>query len=162
MRTLSIELDIGENYTRGEISDLMHYSWRESINEIYCGIYKPSSYSSVLLFSTINNPFGYKNWPESDDLYIFSGRHIDTYTGNTDDCLTKHKLFNYELLLFIRQSSETGFFYYGKSEFVKQVTIRKYYHPIYVIRLLETKFSSQAKNLNLIPLTILKFKGLLS
>jgi hypothetical protein len=160
MRIISNELDIGENYTRGELCDLMHYSWKESINDIYCGIYKPSSYSSVFLFSTINNPFGYRNFSLNDNNFVFSGRNIDIYNydieaklpklmGNTDDVLTMHKLLNNELLLFIRLTAETGFYYFGKAEFINSYSIKKYYHPIYHIQLLETTFSAQSKKIEL-------------
>ena len=83
-------LEIGENYTRGELCDLMNIDYTDEIER---GIYKPTHYSTFLFFSTIHNNAGYINGNLSNTEFLYSAnrQYLDTE-------ITQHR-FNLKELL---------------------------------------------------------------
>lgn len=129
------DLFIGDNYTRGQLSkDLMGMKVYPG-SDIERGIYKPDRYSSIFLFSTINN-WQYYNARLSDDRFLFSGNG-----SFQDNLLVTHKITNNEVLLFIRLTEETGFYYFGCCEYLGRFEKVNYGYPLYEVRLMNTKFS---------------------
>ncbi len=136
------DLIIGENYTRGMLNDLIGLQ-KYPRDEIEKGIYKPSRYSSVLIFSTIDNKWGYFNIKKNDTLFIFSGNG-----AASDQNLIRHKEFFYELLLFIRINQDTGFYYFGRCSYEGDYELDNYTLPLYGLELLDTRFS-QVKEIDI-------------
>ena len=69
MPKFSEKLDIYENYTRGELCDLMNIEFNDEIER---GVYKPRDYSTIIFFSTIHNNAGYINGKISDTEFLYS------------------------------------------------------------------------------------------
>lgn len=128
------ELVIGENYTRGMLCDLMDINYCK--DEIEKGMYKCSKFSSIFIFSTINNYWNYYNIKMNDSLFLFSGNG-----ERKDQLLIQHKAMNCELLLFIRMCEETGFYYFGRCEFVDEYKLKGYDLPLYGLELKDTKLN---------------------
>ncbi len=142
MNKLSEQLDIGDNYLRSDICALMGKSYEK--DAIERGIYKPKFFDSVILFSTLKNESGYINFQLDEKHYIFSGKR-----NFNDTNLINHYMNGYELLLFIRETQETGFYYYGSSKYCGEAInleivakmLKIYQLPFYIVELLETTLS---------------------
>lgn len=130
-------LEIGEyTYTRGDLCDLMNIKYKN--DKVEHGIYKPEKYSSVFIFSTINNYLNtYYNAKYSANTFIFSGNG-----GQKDFDLTKHIERSNELLLFIRVDENTGFYYFGRCRYTCEYEKPGYNLPLYGLELLDTLFSN--------------------
>lgn len=126
-------LVIGENYTRGELCDLMNIDYGD---EIEGGVFKPWNYSSILFFSTIHNNAGYINGKISDSEFLYSANN-----QNLDPEIKQHQFTGKELLLFVRIDQETGFYYFGKCNYSGNHRLPNYPYPLYVLKLKDTTFS---------------------
>lgn len=133
MSLFSEKLDIYDNYTRGELCDLLGVSYTTDIER---GVYKPASYSSILFFSTINNRAGYINGKISDTEYIYSAN-----SQTLDQDITQNQFTQNEMLLFVRMDQETGFYYFGPCTYTGEYYIKQSRFPLYCLKLLKTKFS---------------------
>lgn len=131
---LSEDLDISENYTRGELCDLMKINYND---EIESGVYKPRNYSSIILFSTIENSLQYINGRLSDTSFIYSANRYFI-----DPEIISHQRMHKELLLFVRMDIETGFYYFGRCNYSHEHNSQRSRFPLYCIELLDTKFSN--------------------
>jgi hypothetical protein len=129
------DLIIGDNYTRGMLSDLLNIKYPR--DEIERGIYKPKNCSSVLLFFTIQNPWGHYYARISDSEIV---------TNYSAISVLKEYQKNNELLLFIRDDYESGFDYLGQCQPTEQHKDQRGF-PYYGLRLLEVKFS-EVKGVN--------------
>ena len=133
MPKFSEKLDIKENYTRGQLCDLLEIPYTTDIER---GIYKPRNFSSILFFSTINNRAGYINGKISDIEYIYSA---NSQTLDTD--ITQNQFTQKEMLLFVRIDQETGFYYFGRCNYIREHKLLNSRFPLYCLKLLNTKFS---------------------
>ena len=133
MPYFSEKLDIYDNYTRGELCVLLGIPYND---EIEWGVYKPRGYSSIFLFSTINNNVGYTNRKVSDDEYLYSANN-----QLLDPEITQHQITGKELLLFVRIDRETGFYYFGPCKYSHEYILPNSRYPLYCLELLETRFS---------------------
>lgn len=127
-------LDFGENYTRGQLCDLLDIDFTDDIER---GVYKPAHYSTIILFSTINNWARYVNGKISDTefLYSASGPFLDQE-------LIQHQFTGKELLLFVRIDEETGFYYFGRCKYIHDYRLPNSRFPLYCLQLLDKqKFS---------------------
>ena len=134
MPKFSEKLDIYDNYTRGELCDLLGVPYNTDIER---GIYKPANYSSILFFSTINNWAGYINGKISDPDYIYSANN-----QVLDPEITQNQFIQKEMLLFVRIDQETGFYYFGQCRYLHPYELPNYPFPLYCLELLDTKFSN--------------------
>lgn len=134
MPYFSEKLDIYENYTRGQLCDLMSLDFNEEIER---GVYKPTHYSTIIFFSTINNWAGYINGKNSDTEFIFSAN-----SQYLDREIIQHQFTRKELLLFVRINEETGFYYFGPCKYSHEYHLPNSRYPLYCLELLETKFSN--------------------
>lgn len=128
-------MQIGVNYTRGMLCDYMGIKYCK--DEIERGIFKPSRYSSVFVFSTKENNWGYLNGKYTDNTYLFSSNNY-----YPDSKLTQHKIIHNELILFIRKNEESGFFYFGRCNFTEMYKVDGYKYKLYGLELIDTKFSN--------------------
>lgn len=126
-------LEIGENYTRGQLCDLMNIKYTD---EIEGGIYKPTQYSTIILFSTIKNRARYINGKISDTEFIFSAN-----SQFLDPEITQHQFTKKELLLFVRIDEETGFYYFGPCDYTREYRLPNSRFPLYFLELVKTRFS---------------------
>ena len=126
MAYFSDKLDIYENYTRGQLCDLLNIPFN---TDIVRGVYKPQNYSTIFFFSTINNWAGYINGKISDIEFLYSAN--SQYTRK-------------ELLLFVRIDENTGFYYFGRCKYShsRDHRLPNYLFPLYCLELLETRFSN--------------------
>jgi len=134
---------LGSNYTRGMLCEYMGINPYPRV-EIEKGIYKPTRFSSVFIFSTIKNRWKLHNLKKSDALFIFSGNG----DHNASALIQQHRVTNNELLLFIRMTEETGFYYFGRCEYAGEYRLNGYRFPLYGLELKDTSFSLQANNIN--------------
>jgi|LSQX01.3.fsa_nt_gb hypothetical protein len=136
MPYFSDKLDIYENYTRGELCDLMNIDYNENIER---AVYKPTHYSTIIFFSTIHNNPGYIDGKISDTEFLYSAnnQYLDTE-------ITQHQFTRKELLLFVRIDQETGFYYFGRCNYSysRDHRLPNYLFPLYCLELLETRFSN--------------------
>lgn len=130
----SENLDIYENYTRGELCDLLNIDYSDEIER---GVYNPIHYSTIIFFSTIKNRAGYINGKISDTEFIYSAnnQYLDTE-------ITQHQFTRKELLLFVRIDEKTGFYYFGRCNYSHEYKLTNSRHPLYCLELLETRFSN--------------------
>lgn len=133
MPLFSEKLDIYDNYTRGELCDLLRVPYNTDIER---GVYKPANYSSILFFSTINNRAGYINGKISDTEYIYSAN-----TQVLDPEITQNQFTQKEMLLFVRIDQETGFYYFGRCNYTHEHILSNSRFPLYCLKLLNTNFS---------------------
>ena len=130
----SENLDIGENYTRGELCDLMNIRYSE---EIECGVFKLKYYSTIILFSTIKNNLKYVNGRFSDTNFLYSS---NSYCLDSD--IINHQSFRKELLLLVRIDESTGFYYFGRCKYSHKLELPRSRFPLYCLELLDTCFSN--------------------
>jgi len=134
MPYFSDELDICENYTRGQLCDLLNIPFNA---DIVRGVYKPQNYSTIMFFSTINNWAGYFNRKISDTEFLYSANSQDL-----DLEITQHQFTRKELVLFVRIDQETGFYYFGRCNYTREHNLPNSRFPLYCLELLDTKFSN--------------------
>ncbi len=125
MTTLSESLDHYENYTRGMLSDIMGLDWRIVETAITQGIFKPTGFNSILLFSTLDNT-AHINFKLDDYRFVYTAIHIN--------------INNNEILLFIRENQETGFYYFGRCNYIEEVQLSGF-RCLCILDLIDTKFS---------------------
>lgn len=133
MPYFSEKLDIYENYTRGQLCDLLNIDYTDDIER---GVYKPTHYSTIIFFSTIKNRAGYINGKISDTKFLYSSNN-----QYLDPEITQHQFTQKELLLFVRIDQETGFYYFGPCKYSREYQLPNYPYPLYCLELLDTKFS---------------------
>lgn len=141
MPYFSEKLDIYDNYTRGELCDLLNIDFGEHIEG---GVFHPLGYSSIFLFSTIHNNAGYTNGKLSDTEYFHSSNH---HFLNTD--IIQHQITGKELLLFVRIDQETGFYYFGKCNYQHPYELINYQFPLYLLKLEDGNHFSKVKNIEI-------------
>jgi len=136
MAYFSDKLDIYENYTRGQLCDLLNIPFN---TDIVRGVYKPQNYSTIFFFSTINNWAGYINGKISDIEFLYSANN-----QYLDPEITQHQFTRKELLLFVRIDENTGFYYFGRCKYShsRDHRLPNYLFPLYCLELLETRFSN--------------------
>ena len=134
MAYFSDKLDIYENYTRGQLCDLLNIPFN---TDIVRGVYKPQNYSTIFFFSTINNWAGYINGKISDIEFLYSANN-----QYLDPEITQHQFTRKELLLFVRIDENTGFYYFGRCKYSREYGLPHYQYPLYCIELLKTRFSN--------------------
>ncbi len=125
MSILSENLDLYENYTRGMISDIIGLNWNTVESAITQGIYKPPGVNSILLISTLNN-LAHINFKLNDRMFVYTEIHFNV--GNN------------EILLFIRENQETGFYYFGRCNYLEEVQVMNF-RCLCILKLLDAKFS---------------------
>lgn len=135
---------LGANYTRGMLCEYMGITPYPRV-EIEKGIYKPTRFSSVFIFSTIKNRWKLHNLKKSDALFIFSGNG----DHNASALIRQHRATNNELLLFIRVTDETGFYYFGRCEYAGEYRMNGYPLPLFGLALQDTRFSILAKRIDI-------------
>lgn len=134
MPYFSEKLDNYENYTRGQLCDLLEIPYN---TEIERGVYKPTHYSTIILFSTIQNRAGYVNGKISDTEFLYSANN-----QQLDSEITQHQFMGKEILLFVRIDQETGFYYFGPCKFSREYGLPGSRYPLYCLGLLTTRFSN--------------------
>ncbi len=142
MNYFSVNLDIGgDRYTRGDLCDLMGLDYKKIREDFEKGVYKAPRFSSIFIFSSIDNALSYYNRVIDDSTFLYSG----TPSGYSDEYLTQHRVQKNELLLFIREDdfNDLGFLYFGRCELIGKFSLKKYFLPVYKLKLLETSFSLQ-------------------
>ena len=140
----NLEIDWNYAYARRDLCDYMNIEYiREEIER---GIYKPSRYSSILIFSTIDNHPSYPGYQRFIDKYI-NGKLSNTeflFSSNyrqLDPDITQHQIMNKELMLFVRKDESTDFFYFGRCNYSRDYELQNYPFPLYCLELLDTNFS---------------------
>lgn len=138
-------LEIGENYLRSDICEYLNIRYTDDIER---GVYKPTHYSTIIFFSTINNHPYYIRYPDdinqprfingklSDTSFIFSAISADL-----DNDIINHQYCNKELLLFIRKDETTGFYFFGRCKYLQEYSSPRSVFPLYCLELLDTRFS---------------------
>ena len=134
MPKFSEKLDIYDNYTRGQLCDLLKIPYNTDIER---GVYKPRNYSSILFFSTINNWARYINGKISDTEFLYSANN-----QLLDPEIIQHQFTLKELLLFVRMDQEKGFYYFGPCKYSHEHNLPNSRYPLYCLELLETRFSN--------------------
>lgn len=124
---LSVQLDIGDNYTRGQLSTLMGFA-NYPAAAIQTGVFSSPRINSVLIFSTIFNGRCWVNYKLDDTHFV--------YTADPASLPS-----NKELLLFIRKDQNAGFYYFGRCKFEKEIDVTNYSYKVCILRLLDTTFS---------------------
>lgn len=131
----NLEIDWNYAYARKDLCDYMNIPYvRPEIERI---VYQPPHYSTIIIFSTINNVLGYEYGKISDDKFIITRNRGFPYT----DVISNHESMNKELLLFIRKDDSTGFYYFGPCKFIDEYRSSNYRFPFCCLELLKTKFS---------------------
>ena len=134
MPKFSEKLDNYDNYTRGQLCDLLKIPYNTDIER---GVYKPRNYSSFLFFSTIHNNVGYINGKISDTEFLYSAN-----SQYLDPEIIQHLFTRKELLLFVRIDQNTGFYYFGPCKYSREYKFPNSRYPLYCLELLETRFSN--------------------
>ncbi len=134
-------LEIGENYTRGMLCDLLNIPYSTDIER---GVYKPTHYSTIIFFSTINNWAGYINGKISDTEFLYSanGQHLDPE-------ITQHQFTQKELLLFVRIDENTGFYYFGRCKYSREYQLPNSMFPLYCLELFDEQRFSDVKGIEI-------------
>ena len=133
----NLEIDWNYAYARKDLCDYMNIKYvKEEIERI---VYQPPHYSTIIIFSTINNVWGYIYGKISDTEFII------TRTGNLPyhyrHAITSHQSLDKELLLFIRKDDSTGFYYFGRCKYSYEYRSENYPIPFCCLNLLDTNFS---------------------
>lgn len=134
MPYFSKKLDFYDNYTRGELSDLLGVPFTTDIER---GVYKPINYSTIILFSTIKNRAGYVNGKISDTVFLYSANN-----QYLDSEITQQQFMQTELLLFVRIDEETGFYYFGSCKYSHEYKLPNSRFPLYCLVILKTRISN--------------------
>lgn len=141
MPKFSEKLDIYDNYTRGQLCDLLKIPYNTDIER---GVYKPRNYSSILFFSTINNRARYINGKISDTEFLYSANN-----QLLDPEIIQHQFTLKELLLFVRIDQETGFYYFGQCRYLRPHELQNYPLTPYCLELTENRRFSDVKDIDI-------------
>lgn len=133
MTILSTQLDIGEMYTRGDLSGLLGYQKYPS-QAIGVGVFSPPMVQSILIFSTIFNGKSWVNYKMDDQHFVYTADPKQLLTGK-------------ELLLFIRKDQDSSFYYFGRCKYTREIQVKSYYYKVCVLELLDTTFSKAIQKL---------------